>query len=282
VRYETDSTHSGPGERYVEVCYYPLFGGSQVEYAVGVIHDITERKRAEQLHREYLSLISHDLRTPLTAILGQAVMVQRSADNPERVRQSGTAIEASARRMNSLIQDLLDSASLESRQLRLNRRGLDLRCLILDLRARLAGALDVERIQVVVPEGLPWVLADPVRLEQILTNLLTNAVRYAAPGTKITVAVAQRDAELVISVVDRGQGIAADALPHLFERYYRTRTARDLRQGLGLGLYIAKGLVEAHGGRIWVESEPGRGSTFSFTLPISGAGAGDRVPTDWR
>jgi signal transduction histidine kinase len=113
------------------------------------------------------------------------------------------------------------------------------------------------------------VLADPDRLERILMNLLTNALKYSAPGTPVTVALARRDGQVVTAVSDQGPGIPPDELPHLFERYYRARETRERKEGLGLGLYITKGLVEAHGGRLWVESQVGKGSTFSFSLPAA-------------
>lgn len=139
-----------------------------------------------------------------------------------------------------------------------------------DLRERLAGtrAGPVERIQIDAAEGLPSVLADRDYLERILTNLLSNALKYSAPESVVKVAIARRDGELVTSIADQGRGIPAEELPHLFERYFRAREARERREGLGLGLYITKGLVEAQGGHIWVETEVGKGSKFSFTLPV--------------
>ncbi len=120
---------------------------------------------------------------------------------------------------------------------------------------RLAGTMDVGRIRVEIPEGLPPAWADPDRLERILTNLLSNALKYSAPGTPVTVGVVQRDGEIVTSVCDQGPGIAPEQLPRLFQRYYRTEAGGERQEGLGL--YITKRLVEAHGGRIWVRSQVG-------------------------
>jgi signal transduction histidine kinase len=119
------------------------------------------------------------------------------------------------------------------------------------------------------PTSLPLVLADPDRVERILTNLLTNALRYSDPETAVAVRLAEGAGEVIVSVVDRGRGIPSDEIPRLFERYYRGRAGQGERESLGLGLYITKGLVQAHGGRIWVESRVGEGSAFSFTLPIA-------------
>jgi len=247
--------------------------GDRVTLAINVCRDVTELRQLERTREEYVRTISHDLRAPLTIILGQARIIQRSADQADRVRKGAESIATSARAMNAMIQDLVDSARLEAGQLRPNRMPLDLRQLVLGLKGRLAEVLEAQRIRVEAPEGLPPVYADPDHVERILTNLLTNALKYSAPGTEVTVALARQDGEIVTSVTDRGPGIPPEELPHMFERYYRGREALARREGLGLGLYITKGLVEAHGGRVWVESEVGKGSTFSFTLPIAGQGA---------
>ena len=144
---------------------------------------------------------------------------------------------------------------------------LDIRAFLLDLKDRMSAEGWAARIPTDIPEGLPRVLADPNALERIMMNLLTNAFKYSAPHTKVTITVKRHDDEIVTIVSDRGPGIPQEMLPHLFERFYRTTQARERKEGLGLGLYITKGLVEAHGGRIWVESQPGEGSTFYFTLP---------------
>ena len=226
----------------------------------------------EQDREEYVHTISHDLRAPLTVILGQAQLLERMLAKMGlrgREMRGAEAIVTSAQRMNAMIQDLVDRARLESGQLRLNRRPVDLRAYLLELKERLSGAMDVDRIRIEVPESLPPALADPDRLERILINLLSNSLKYSEPGTEIRVGVARRPGELVTTVTDHGPGIPPEELPQLFERYRRARAALETREGLGLGLYITKGLVEAHGGRIWAESRVGQGSSFSFTLPVA-------------
>jgi signal transduction histidine kinase len=205
-------------------------------------------------------------------ILGQAQLLRQAlqrAGIDGREKSSAEAIGTSAQRMNAMIQDLVDRARLESGQLRLNLRPVDLASYLRELKERLAGIMETERIHLEAPADLPPVLADPDRLERILMNLLTNAFKYSNPGTPITVRLARRDREVVTTVVDRGPGILPEELPLLFQRYRRTQAAVKRREGLGLGLYITKGLVEAHGGRIWAESEVGQGSRFSFTLPVA-------------
>ena len=240
--------------------------------AVATFFDITSLRQAEQLRQDILRAVSHDLRGPLTVIQGQAQRLQRllgPTPADERIRSSLNAILASARRMNTMIQDLVDSARQEAGELRLNPVPVDLRAFLLEWKERCADALPVQRLRIQVPEGLPPVHADPDRLERILFNLISNALKYSPPDTEVTVGAARQDAEVVISVTDRGPGIPPEEQARLFQRYGRTEAGRQRGESVGLGLYITRQLVEAHGGRIWVESQPGRGSTFSFSLPIA-------------
>lgn len=255
------------------------------KHFIAVIEDIGERKLAEgereQLLEEVqrqsteredlLHTVSHDLRTPLTVIQGHAQLLGRVLAKAEQKgveQRSVDAILTGAKRMNSMIQDLVDSARLESGQLRLDVVPLDLGVFVSNLKERLSTVLETERIRVGAEAALPKVLADPNRLERIVTNLLTNALKYSDPGTEVVVSLARRNGEVITSVSDRGPGIPPEERSLIFERFRRTRHARDRREGLGLGLYITWRLVEAHGGRIWVQSEVGKGSTFSFTLPV--------------
>ena len=170
--------------------------------------------------------------------------------------------------MNTMIQDLVDTARSESHQLDLHRQAVEMRYFTLDLLDRLAGTMDTWRVQVQLPKDLPPVSADPDRLERILANLISNALKYSAPETPVTVTGREEDGRVIVSVIDRGPGIRPEDMPRLFERYFRAQPGGE---GLGLGLYSARMLVEAHGGRIWAESEEGKGSTFSFSLPVAGS-----------
>ncbi|HOG46913.1 MAG TPA: ATP-binding protein [Anaerolineae bacterium] len=239
--------------------------------AVRGLSDVTPLVDLQEQREDMLRAVSHDLRNPLTAVLGQAELLQRSLSKAglERERKGAQSISAGAQRMNTMIQDLVDAARSESDQLRLERRPVDMRAFVLQLKQQLAPTLETGRIDVQVPDGLPPVLADTNRLERILTNLLSNALKYSAPGTPVIVSAAPRDGEVVTSVIDRGEGIPPEQAARLFERYYRAEATRERREGLGLGLYITRKLVEAHGGRIWVQSTAGKGSTFSFSLPIA-------------
>ncbi|MBI2953531.1 MAG: PAS domain-containing protein [Chloroflexi bacterium] len=243
----------------------------EVNAVLGVARDISERKRIEQFREEYVAIISHDLRNPLAIIHGEAQLVERFADKPEIVRNSANAIIVSARHMNLMIQDLVDSARLEAGQLRLEKQPVNLRAFTAELLERSRALVDVKRLQLEIAPDLPAASADPDRLERIFTNLLTNALKYSPADKDVLVKARETASEVTVSVADRGVGIAPEDLPRIFERFYRAKEAAR-SDGLGLGLYITEMLVGAHGGRIWVESEVGRGSTFHFTLPIAHPG----------
>ncbi len=276
-------------------CNYYIFDypftdadGSTLILEMGL--DVTEHKQAEAEIRklnaeleqrviartreleDVLRAVSHDLRNPLTAIQGQLQLLQRRLERrapPERLHEHVEAALGAARRMNNLISDLVDSARSESGQLRLDLRPVDLPAAVRQLRSELAAALDTRRIRLQAAEALPHVYADPDRLARILGNLFSNALKYSAADTAVKVSFSRQGDEVVTSVTDAGCGIAPEDLPHLFQRYFRSGTGWPQQEGLGLGLYITRMLVEEHGGRIWVVSEVGKGSTFSFTLPVA-------------
>jgi signal transduction histidine kinase len=172
-----------------------------------------------------------------------------------------------------MIQDLVDAARQEGGQLHLERQPVLLQTYLPELFQRATTVMETSRVRLDLPGDLPAVFADYNRLERIITNLLSNALKYSGPGAPVLVRARRIAAEVEVAVIDQGRGIAPDDLPHLFERFYRAKGERAT-EGIGLGLYITKQLVEAHGGRIWVESEVGNGSTFMFTLPLAhGEGA---------
>ncbi len=233
-----------------------------------LLSQVAERKRAEQFLEEYIHGISHDLRNPLTVVRGHAQSLRRRLEKIGPTRPEMRSVEyilTSARRMDAMIQDMVDSARLQSGQLRLEKRPLAIGVALQELieREQTAGW---KRVRLEVPEDIVLVHADLDRLERILVNLVTNSLQHSAGQSEIVVAAEVTAGELVLSVSDHGPGIHAHDLPHIFERFYRPEGGRR-PGGLGLGLYISKMLVEAHGGRIWVESEHGRGSRFFFTLP---------------
>jgi PAS domain S-box-containing protein len=237
---------------------------------VATFTDITTRRAMEEEREIYVHTISHDLRVPLTLIQGHVQILQEVLEKCgelEAFRLNTEAIIDSVRRMNTMIKDLVDTARMESGQLRLALQPVELHAYIRTLLEQLRHTIATERVTVEVPPDLPVILADPDRLDRILINLLTNALKYSPPNAPVVVRTEPADGMVTIAVIDHGSGISPDELLHLFERFYRVRERRTI-EGIGLGLYIVKMLVEAHGGTIRVESEVGKGSTFSFTLPI--------------
>lgn len=238
--------------------------------ALSIARDITERKRAEQFREEYVSLISHDLRAPLTVIMGQAELLSRissSADEPRRA-QCVEAIRCSGKRLAAMIQDLVDSVRLESGQMELKRESLVLQDLLREIAAHAIPPIYQGRVRLHLPDD-PWrVIADREHLQRVVVNLITNALKYSDSQQVVDVRLVQQDDQAQLSVVDRGEGVEPRDLPHIFERFYRTRAAKKA-EGLGLGLYICRQIVEAHGGRIWVDSEVGKGSAFHVGLPLA-------------
>lgn len=242
-----------------------------------VFTDITPLRRLQEQRIRYILGVSHGLRTPLTVVQGQAQLLltalEKSGFNG-RLQRSAEAVVTSSHRMSVMLRDLVDLTSMEAGQeLKLNRIPVELPAFVRELCTRLAGLLDTSRIQLQAPQDLPRVWADPDRLERILVNLFSNALKYSRPGTRIQVALsAGGEGEVVTSVSDQGPGIPQHQIPLLFQPYQRIQLDRLPRESVGLGLYITRGLVEAHGGSIRVESEVGVGSTFSFTLPVADEG----------
>jgi signal transduction histidine kinase len=231
--------------------------------------------QATQLRDQVLGVVAHDLRNPLSTILLQAAALKRRGPEPERRSQKQIeGIYRAATRMNRLIQDLLDVALMESGQLTVERAPLsasDLVTAAVEMQKPLASSLSIE-LRIEMGREVPEAWADRDRLLQVFENLLANAIKFTKAGGCITVGTASRDREVVFRVTDTGSGIASENLPRIFDQFWQaTRTGR---QGAGLGLPIAKGIVEAHGGRIWVESVEGRGTTFSFTIPKASRRAG--------
>ncbi|MCC6445586.1 MAG: GAF domain-containing protein [Armatimonadetes bacterium] len=228
--------------------------------------------KADELKSDFIAAVSHELRTPLTAIRGYMDMLL-SGDAGEVNETQAQFLETISRntdRLTARITDLLDISRIEAQQLSLDVRPVRLSALAEQAAAALAGPIRERRISVTaaVPESFPEVAADPKSLLQILTHLLSNAVKYSDPGSPVEILARDYGEQAVITVADKGVGIPEEQQPFLFEKFYRidpesTRAA----QGTGLGLAITRSLVEQQGGHIWVESKPGEGSRFSFTLP---------------
>jgi PAS domain S-box-containing protein len=236
--------------------------------AVAVVRDISALKDLERLREEWSSIIAHDLRQPVGAIAltAESLLGQRSAKLSQQERRAVERILSASKRLGRMIEDLLDFSRIESRRLSLQPREVDFRAIV---EAVVESHRDTAAIRVVgEPERQLWV--DPDRIHQVFDNLISNAVKYGRPGGEIRIDCLDRGELLEVVVTNQGSGIPADELPRLFTRFGRTRDAHaDHTPGIGLGLYITRGLVEAHGGRIWAESVPGESTSFHLTLPCA-------------
>jgi two-component system phosphate regulon sensor histidine kinase PhoR len=244
------------------------------DLAVGIFFDITRMERLERIRREFFANLSHELRTPITAILACSETLMAGAmDDRENSGRFIERLHKHAARMSDLIADISDLSAIESGDVKLAPAPVKVASAVTEAIA-LAESKTAERrvkFQVSVAEDL-CVMADPVRLEQILSNLIDNAIKFNKPDGTVTVSAERRGAEAVISVEDTGAGISSQDLPRIFERLYRADKSRSRRvEGTGLGLAIVKHLVQAQGGEVFAASELGQGSRMTFTLPLADA-----------
>jgi PAS domain S-box-containing protein len=268
----------------LESIILPEVNGELTQHQVIVI-DITERKQAEEkvrevetlkeidrLRTELLSNISHELRTPLTSIKGFATMLLEYGERIEleEKRKYLKTIDLSTDKLIELIDQLLDMSRLDAGILTIDNKTTNINKLIQDVGNEAQVRLDGHRLQLDLPGNLPRLSIDARRVRQVLENLISNAVKYSKANTEIKIAVQSDIQELLISVADEGMGISQEELPRVFDRFFRSRRSQMQGiKGVGLGLSICKRLIEAQGGRIWIESEEGKGSTCFFTLPVN-------------
>ena len=235
-----------------------------------------ELRRLQVLRDDLVRALTHDVRTPLSIIVNHAEVLRRSPEaGAAEVARRTEAIGTSAGRIVSMVGGLVETFQLEAGQIALRRERVDVAALGRELTLRLEGTLPVERLSWSVSPDAPAVDADPERLERILVNLLSNALKYSPADAPVVVATEPEGEVVAITVTDRGPGIPADEAPQVFRRFFRGARGRAADgQGLGLGLHIARLLTEAHGGRLTVETS-GAGTTFRVVLP-----APDRLPTE--
>ncbi|MFN2269709.1 MAG: response regulator [Anaerolineae bacterium] len=250
---------------------------------VTIFRDVTKEVEADRAKSEFVSTVSHELRTPMTAIKGYTDLLHAGAAGPINDEQKRflTTIKSNTDRLTALINDLLDISRMETGRIRFEPRPLQIGEVVADVVNVLAGPAEDKhlRLNYEVAAGLPDVMGDRDRLNQVLTNLIGNAIRYTPDGGEIDVKIYLVERAVRIDVRDTGIGIAPEDMAHLFERFYRAdHPLVQETRGTGLGLSIVKMFVEMHGGRIWVESEPDQGSTFTFILPIPVPAAEARRP----
>lgn len=254
--------------------WVPLSRDNGNRGTVAVFHDISDLKRVETMRRDFVANVSHELRTPVAVIKGYAETLLDGAleESAERSRRFVEVIVSHAERLTNLINDILTLSKLESRDAALTLHPLDL-CgtitkaqMLMEDHARAKGI----RLKTACPDGTPKILADQGQLEQVLLNLLDNAIKYTPDGGDVSITVATAGGRVRVEVSDTGMGIPSKDLPRIFERFYRVDEGRSREQGgTGLGLSIVKHIIQLHGGEISVASEAGKGSTFTVLLPIS-------------
>ncbi len=252
-----------------------LEGGVQTNVScILIMHDIAKEEELEKMRLDFVSMASHELRTPLTSIIGYlSVFIDENKDKVQKeemdlLKKSLT----SAQQLLTLVGNLLNVNKIEREQMSVFPTALD----FLPIASKVIEDLKAQSVQKNVvlnfnpPTSLPKVLADPIRTPEILTNLIANAINYTNTGGQVTVTIEASPNELITSVQDTGIGIPKEAMPHLFSKFFRvSNSTQQASKGTGLGLYISKSIVEKLGGKIWVESEEGKGSKFSFTLPLA-------------
>jgi PAS domain S-box-containing protein len=230
-----------------------------------------EAQQATRARDEMLAVVAHDLRNPLNTVSMSCALLLESASGGERPMEQRqlTIMRRATERMTRLIHDLLDVKRIEQGRLAVEPRPEAMSAIVRDAIDMLRPLADAQALALEseVPDDLPKVLADPPRIQQVLSNLVGNAIKFTPRGGRITLRARLESSEVCLAVIDTGPGIPADQLPHVFGRFWQARRRDD--RGIGLGLSIARGIVEAHRGRIWVESRVGEGSAFYFTVPVA-------------
>ena len=268
---EGDLRRRGGGTISIGITYAPLFDREgRLVNIITDVRDVTRFREADEIKSVFISVISHELKTPVALIKGYADTLRRkdACWDPEIMRESLTVIVEEADRLNQLIDNLLDASRLQAGALPLEMDEVALDALAERVARLLRTQTQVHEIVVRFPSDFPSVVGDLIRLEQVLNNLVSNAIKYSPNGGTIEISGRGLPDEVIVTVSDTGVGIPYEELPRVFERFFRgVRERHQGTPGAGLGLYLSKAIVEAHGGRIWAESEPGEGTTFSFAIP---------------
>jgi len=266
---EGDLARPEPPDLPVGITYAPLLTtDNKLRNIIVTVRDITRFRTAEEIKNTFVSIISHELKTPVALIKGYVSTLRREDAVWDRsiVQDSLAIIEEEADRLASMIEDLLDASRLQAGGLTPNLADVNLPALARRLAERFQTQTQKHTIEVDFPDDFPIILADENRIAQLLSNLISNAIKYAPQG-KITIHGEVRPEQVIITVSDEGAGIDPADIPHVFDRFYRSEKAARKTKGAGLGLYLSKAIVEAHGGRIWVDPQPGAGARICFSLP---------------
>jgi len=270
---EGDLRRRNGGTISVGITYAPLFDREgRLVNIIADVRDITRFREADEIKSTFVSVISHELKTPVALIRGYADTLMRkdACWDPETMRESLTVIVEESDRLNQLIDNLLDASRLQAGALPLEMDQVALDALTERVARRFRTQTHVHEIVVRFPPDFPTVEGGPARLEQVLNNLVSNAIKYSPDGGVIEITGRVLPDEVIVTVSDQGVGIPFEEQSRIFERFFRgARERRQRTPGAGLGLYLVKAIVEAHSGRIWVASNPGKGSAFSFAIPLA-------------
>lgn len=267
---EGDLKRQGKPPLPVGITYAPLLSSEGVLInIIATVRDISHFREADELKSTFISVISHELKTPVALIKGYVGTLRREDATWDReiVRDSLAVIEEETDRLTQMIENLLDATRLQAGSLRLSRSDVSIDKLVKRMAARFRTQTDKHTVVVDFPDDFPVVLGDEDRLEQVLSNLLSNAIKYSPQGGQITLSGQARLEHVIICVSDQGPGIAPGDIPHIFDRFYRAEEASRVTKGTGLGLFLARAVVEAHGGRIWVDAKATEGARICFSIP---------------
>ena len=264
---------AGSPRRDLAVQLFPIVVGETERLTGILLHDVTEEREYERRRDTFVSVASHELRTPMTTVMGFTELLLTGDTPPERQKLWLGHIYDDAQRVIDIIDELLDVSKIQLGKLSLDLQPFLIRVVLDDAVEKLSGLSNVHTLEVDVPEGMPFVFADESKLSQIATNLISNAIKYSPRGGTVRITAwydAERD-QAVFSVTDQGMGIAKSEQARLFNTFQRVHTKEtESIRGTGLGLYIVKSLAESMGGSVWFDSEVGKGSTFSVALPVHG------------
>lgn len=263
-----------PNRQFLRAITTPIVG-SGAWSALVVIHDLSDVRRVEQMRRDFVANVSHELRTPLAALKSVIETLAGGAmEDPETARDFLGRADTEIERLVQMVEELLELSRIESGDVALSQDEVDLKAVVGNAvdRVRTQAEREGLTLELTLPDAPAAITGDAVRLERAVLNLVHNAVKFTPEGGRIEVSVSVDDGTAAVRVSDTGVGIDAEDLPRVFERFYKTDRSRRAG-GTGLGLAVVKHTVEAHGGRVWAESEPERGSRFSLTLPMRTADA---------
>lgn len=266
---EGDLERPFPPPLPIGVTYAPLLSpDGKLRNITASIRDITHFRTADEIKATFISIVSHELRTPVALIKGYASTLRRDDAKWDKstISDSLAVIEEEADRLSKMIDDLLDASRLQAGGLSLSRGDVSLPILARRVAERFTTQSNKHTITAEFPEKFPVILADETRVEQVISNLVSNALKYALQG-EIKITGSARPEQVIICVSDEGPGIEAKDLPHIFDRFYRSTKAVKHTKGAGLGLYLARAIIEAHGGRIWADPKPDSGARICFSLP---------------